>query len=120
MTFLFVSSQLCRQLPSDIPSRVCPCLRLEVVVSRICKLTIWTLVLLQGTFTPLIHAHAGRTLRWSGTEFYAISYVSKFKSVRSTQGRYNESHLLLGLFHKNQSLMIEQPLLPLNPTAIAC
>jgi hypothetical protein len=24
-------------------------------------LIIWTLVLLQGTFTPLIHAHAGRT-----------------------------------------------------------
>jgi hypothetical protein len=61
MTFLFVGAQVCRPLPSDIPSRKCPCLKLVVSVTRICNLIIWTLVLLQGTFTPLVHAHAGRT-----------------------------------------------------------
>ena len=61
MTFLSVSSQLCRQLPPDIPSRVCPCSWLVVIVARIVELIIWTLVLLQGTYTPLIHARAGRT-----------------------------------------------------------
>ncbi len=61
MTFLFVGSQVCRWLPPDMPSRECPCLKLVVSVTRICNLIIWTLVLLQGTFTPLVHAHAGRT-----------------------------------------------------------
>jgi hypothetical protein len=28
--------------------------------------SIWTLVLLQGTCTPLVHAHAGRTQRQRG------------------------------------------------------
>jgi len=67
MTFLSVGLQLCRWLPPDIPSRVCPCLKLVVVVARIVELIIWTLVLLQGTCIPLIHAHAGRTQScWSG------------------------------------------------------
>ncbi|MBD1995216.1 hypothetical protein H6G00_01050 [Leptolyngbya sp. FACHB-541] len=35
MTFLFVGSQVCLQLPSDIPSRVCPCSWLVVVVTRL-------------------------------------------------------------------------------------
>jgi hypothetical protein len=62
MTFLFVGSQLCRRLPSDPPSRERPCLKLVVVVSRLRYLSsIWTLVLRQGTFTPLVHARAGRT-----------------------------------------------------------
>jgi hypothetical protein len=61
MTFLFVGSQLCRWLPSDTPSRGCPCLKLVVIASWIVESIIWTLVLLQGTFTPLIHARAGRT-----------------------------------------------------------
>ena len=61
MTFLSVGSQLCRWLPSDPPSRERPCLKLVVIVTRIFELIIWTLVLLQGTFTPLVHAHAGRT-----------------------------------------------------------
>ena len=67
MTFLSVSSQPCRQLPPDIPSRVCPCSWLVVIVPRIVELIIWTLFLLQRTCTPLIHAHAGRTqFRCSG------------------------------------------------------
>ncbi|MBD1845221.1 hypothetical protein H6F89_17790 [Cyanobacteria bacterium FACHB-63] len=62
MTFLFVGSQVCRWLPSAPSSRKCPCLKLGVVVTRLQELSsIWTLVLLQGTFTPLVHAHAGRT-----------------------------------------------------------
>ncbi|MGK7909564.1 MAG: hypothetical protein AB4040_20330, partial [Synechococcus sp.] len=41
---------------------VCPCLKLVVIVSRLLFLSsIWTLVLRQETFTPLVHAHAGRT-----------------------------------------------------------
>ncbi|MBD2054548.1 hypothetical protein H6F88_00610 [Oculatella sp. FACHB-28] len=61
MSFLFVGSQICRQLPSDPPSQERPCFKLGVVIARICNLTIWMLVLLQGTFTPLVHTHAGRT-----------------------------------------------------------
>jgi hypothetical protein len=37
MTFLSVSSQVCRWLPSDLPSRKRPCLKLVVVVTRIYK-----------------------------------------------------------------------------------
>ncbi|MBD2068101.1 hypothetical protein H6F93_11290 [Leptolyngbya sp. FACHB-671] len=67
MSFLFVGSQICRQLPSDPPSQERPCFKLGVVIARICNLTIWMLVLLQGTFTPLVHTHAGRTQGcWSG------------------------------------------------------
>jgi hypothetical protein len=33
-------------------SRKRPCLKLVVIVTRICNLIIWTLVLRQGTFTP--------------------------------------------------------------------
>ncbi|ASC70598.1 hypothetical protein XM38_015380 [Halomicronema hongdechloris C2206] len=62
MMFLSVGSQLCRWLPPDPPSRERPCLKLVVGVSRLQLVSsIWTLVLLQGTFTPLIHARAGRT-----------------------------------------------------------
>lgn len=50
-------------LPSDPPSRERPCLKLVVIVARIVELIIWTVVLLQGTCTPLVHAHAGRTQR---------------------------------------------------------
>jgi len=32
MAFVFLGSQLCRRLPSDSPSRACPCLKLVVVV----------------------------------------------------------------------------------------
>jgi hypothetical protein len=60
--FLSVSSQFCRWLPSDPFSRRRPCLKLVVSVSRVYKLTIWTLVLLQRTCTSRVHAHAGRTL----------------------------------------------------------
>jgi hypothetical protein len=75
MTFLFVGSQLCRRLPSDPPSRERPCLKLVVVVSRLRYLSsIWTLVLRQGTFTPLVHARAGRTQPWcSGLTKIAFS-----------------------------------------------
>ncbi len=66
MTFLSVGSQLCRWLPSDPPSRERPCFKLVVIVARTFELIIWTLVLLQGTFTPLVHAHAGRTQRLYG------------------------------------------------------
>ncbi|MCL6436760.1 MAG: hypothetical protein K6T90_21620, partial [Leptolyngbyaceae cyanobacterium HOT.MB2.61] len=44
------------------PSRKQPCLKLVVIVTR----NFWvhlTLVPPQGTFTPLDHAHAGRTQR---------------------------------------------------------
>ena len=61
MTFLSVGSQVCRWLPPDPPSRERPCLKLVVLVTRIIGLIIWTVVLLQGTFTPLVHAHARRT-----------------------------------------------------------
>jgi hypothetical protein len=51
--------------PTDPPSRDRPCLKLVVVVSRLRYLSsIWTLVLRQGTFTPLVHARAGRTQPW--------------------------------------------------------
>jgi hypothetical protein len=41
------------------------------------------LVLLQGTFTPLVHAHAGRTqARAHGTELYAIGYHAKYNAIR--------------------------------------
>ena len=35
MTFLFVGSQICRWLPSDLPSRESPCRKLVVLVSRL-------------------------------------------------------------------------------------
>ena len=60
MMFLFVALQICRWLPSDPSSRKRPCLKLEVVITRNFSF-IWMLVLLQGTFTPLVLAHAGRT-----------------------------------------------------------
>jgi hypothetical protein len=60
MTFLSVGSHFCRWLPSDPSSRKRPCLKLVVVVTRLFS-SIWTLVLPQGTFTPLVHTHAGRT-----------------------------------------------------------
>ena len=62
MTFLFVGSSVCRWLPSDPSSRKRPCLKLGVIRHSAPRVSsIWTLVLLQGTFTPLVHAHAGRT-----------------------------------------------------------
>jgi hypothetical protein len=67
MTFLSVRSQVCRWLPPDPFSRRRLCLKLGVIVTltkgqknRLFS-SIWTLVLLQGTYTPLVHAHAGRT-----------------------------------------------------------
>jgi len=47
MAFVFLGSQLRRRLPSDSPSRVCPCLELVVGVKNTS-----TVVLPQGTFTP--------------------------------------------------------------------
>ena len=44
------------RLPSDNPSRSCPCLRLVVNL-----LYVSITVLPQGTFTPSVHAHVGRT-----------------------------------------------------------
>jgi hypothetical protein len=61
--FLSVSSQFCCWLPLDPSSRRRPCLKLVVSVTRIYKLIIWTLVLLQRTCTSSVHAHAGRTPR---------------------------------------------------------
>ena len=79
MMFLFVGSQICRWLPSDPSSRKRPCLKLGVVIARTFELIIWMLVLLQGTFTPLVHAHAGRTqpqrsgrTRAAGGEFEVV------------------------------------------------
>ncbi len=73
MTFLFVGSSVCRWLPPDLPSRECPCLKLVVIVARIFAI-IWTLVPPQGTFTPLDHAHAGRTQHdgADGIEFLVV------------------------------------------------
>ena len=56
MAFLFVSSLLCYRLPSDIVSRLCPCLSLIVSLS----------LLRQGDppmrdLHPLVYYHAGRT-----------------------------------------------------------
>ena len=58
MAFLFVGSQLGRRLPSDPSSRRRPCLWLAVVTHSD---YLMGSVLLQGTCTPSIHAHAGRT-----------------------------------------------------------
>ena len=44
------------RLPADNPSRSCPCLRLVVY-----WLYVSITVLPQGTFTPSVHAHVGRT-----------------------------------------------------------
>ncbi len=44
------------RLPSDNPSRSCPCLRLVVNL-----LYVSITVLPQGTFTPSVHAHVGHT-----------------------------------------------------------
>jgi hypothetical protein len=60
MMFLFVALQFCRWLPPDPSSRKRPCLKLEVGITRNFSF-IWMLVLLQGTCTPLVLAHAGRT-----------------------------------------------------------
>jgi hypothetical protein len=60
MTFLSVALQICRWLPPDPSSRKRPCLKLEVIITRNSSF-IWMLVLLQGTYTPLVLAHAGRT-----------------------------------------------------------
>jgi hypothetical protein len=61
--------------PTDNPSRERPCLKLVVVVSRLRYLSsIWTLVLRQGTFTPLVHARAGRTQLPQGQRSIAALY----------------------------------------------
>jgi hypothetical protein len=75
--------------PTDPPSRERPCLRLVVVVSRLRYLSsIWTLVLRQGTFTPLVHALAGRTqLGWSGLS-RDLGHVVKRTNSRSTGTLY--------------------------------
>ena len=56
MMFLFVGSLLCYRLPPHKASRLCSCLSLVITV----HLT-YTEVHLQGTYTLLVHAHAGRT-----------------------------------------------------------
>src|SRR5579883_356267 len=38
ITFLFVGSSVCRWLPSDRPSRVCPCLKLVVQAEKLCAI----------------------------------------------------------------------------------
>jgi hypothetical protein len=60
-------SQVCRWLPPNPFSRRRLCLKLGVFVTltkgqknRLFS-SIWTLALLQGTSTPLVHARAGRT-----------------------------------------------------------
>jgi len=85
MTFLFVGSSVCRWLPPDPSSQKRPCLKLGVIrLSAPRVSSIWTLVLLQGTFTPLVHAHAGRTqICWSGLA-ELIGVVQKLVARRST------------------------------------
>ena len=64
MMFLFVDSQFCSGLPfgyaqdrpSDIFSRICPCLSLVVYIIMMTEE-----ILPQRTFTLSVHAHAGRT-----------------------------------------------------------
>src|SRR5262249_49253201 len=58
MSFVFLASQCRRRLPADPPSRGRPCLGLVVILMY---LALMKVNLLQGTYTPLTHAHAGRT-----------------------------------------------------------
>ena len=85
MTFLFVGSSVCRWLPPDPSLRKRPCLKLGVIrLSAPRVSSIWTLVLLQGTFTPLVHAHAGRTQPgWSGLSQF-VGGVAEVVDSRST------------------------------------
>ena len=64
MTFLFVASQFCYKLPPHSPSRHCTCSSLAVRVFY--DESNNTVILLQGTFTPLVNAHDGRTQRAGG------------------------------------------------------
>jgi hypothetical protein len=84
MTFLSVGSQVCRWLPPDPPSRERLCLKLGVVVTRIFSI-IWTLVLLQGTFTPLVHAHAGRTQRAGADGIEVVGWSSMLSAAAQLQ-----------------------------------
>ena len=57
MMFLFVGSLLCVRLPSDEVLRHSP-----LPFAGGCRnLLMLRVVLPQGTYTPLVHAHAGRT-----------------------------------------------------------
>lgn len=67
-----------------------PLLLASSFVARIVELIIWTLVLLQGTCTPLIHDHARRTQFWCSGLTEATCSVEKI-SATAAQSRSTAS-----------------------------
>jgi hypothetical protein len=89
MTFLSVGSKVCRWLPPNPPSRERSCLIVLHLSRRfppalgwhVTLVVFWTLVLLQGTFTPLVHAHAGRTSAYAAERIKMLCLRLFYKSV---------------------------------------
>src|SRR5260370_9655346 len=104
--FLFVGSRLCSTLPSDSPSRFCPCALLVLHLHQVA----------QGTFTPTTVGHVRHTGRCAPPPAVACGQPSL--PLRAPLLRSSCRHRRIAPFDRTQRCFFRRPA-PSRPTCLS-